>query len=221
MESGDGERGLRGVFACGDWGVDSGWRVGERGFRIGILSGHFRRGQVSEVTLCVGIERRGRIWIAADSSSVCPDGWSERAREPKIWRSAPWLVASAGDWRALSIVRLSARFPAPTGEASVALGVVSEIRRALESSGWEEPKTDDEPGPWWLIGASGVGLWQINQYHHAARMTEAAIGFPDYARGWLDGSQIEEPELRLRECIKAASRRMPGAVRLPVTVLEA
>lgn len=168
------------------------------------------------MTLCIGIERRGKIWIGADCASIAED-WHERAREPKVWRTGKWIIAGAGHWRALSVARLGARLPDPKTEASLVFGVVGELQRVLESSG---VTLDEESRPSWLIGAQGLGLWRIDDEWHVSRVGEAAIGMAFYAYGWLDGSPITEPELRIRECIKAAAKRFPSAVSVPATVLS-
>ena len=162
------------------------------------------------MTLCVGIERRGKVWIGADRASVSED-WTERAEEPKVWRSGRWLIASAGSWRALSIARLTARLPEPVDEFSIAIGVTTELQRALAAGNYE-PEEDEDDRPRWLVASAKLGLWRIDNCWHAAKVHEAAIGLSYYAHGWLDGSSLTDPELRIRECIKATARRFPAAV---------
>lgn len=166
------------------------------------------------MTLCVGIERRGRVWIGADCASVREDGWSERAREAKVWRAGAWLVASAGDWRALEAAK-GLRFSSPAEFAHELRALCERLSIPLEDA-------EREGTTRWLLGARGKGLWELDSCLHPARTSECSIGVAsDYARGWLDGSAIADPQLRIRECIRAASRRMPSAVRLPALVFEA
>jgi hypothetical protein len=180
------------------------------------------------VTLCVGIERRGRVWVGADSSEHSGEA-TRAAAEPKVWRCNGWLVAGAGQWRAISVVRLAAKLPPAKGatEATVALHATAAIRAALRAN--EAPTVDgnaDEDtleayGTDWLIGAPGVGLWCLDSIGDAHRVKEWAIGISEYAFGYLDACKLREPELRIRSCIEACGRRMPGVVRGPVTILEA
>lgn len=167
------------------------------------------------MTLCIGIERRGRVWVGADCA-VVSDEWSEPAREPKAWRAGAWVIAGAGDWRALTIVRAAVAL-APSD--TVTLDVPRKIFGALRQHDYELP-ADASERPEWLL-AYGGALWHLDLNGHACRAREHAIGMSDYARGWLDASPLTDPELRIRECIKAASKRMPAAIRGPALVIAA
>ncbi len=181
------------------------------------------------MTLCVGIEKRGRVWIGADSgTSDFDSGRCEQAFEPKVWKqNNGWIMATAGDWRSGSLIMLAARFPKPPDNYNdayrvIALDVIQEMKRVFELYGVDPtPEKDGEGGTDWLIGAKGAGLFAIDAWNHVSRVTEFAIGHQNYAEGWLDGSPITDPELRIKECIKSAAKRRPGAVKLPITIIEA
>lgn len=169
------------------------------------------------MTLAIGIERRGRVWIGADSAAS-GDDITDVSREPKVWRSGGWVLASAGKWREINLARLFAQLPEADGEASV-FGVARALARTLEAHGVTYGE-GEEPNAW-LLGARGLGLWEIVQWS-PRRIAEGAIGAGwGYALGWLDATALSDPATRIRECVRAAARRMPGAIRLPVRTLEA
>ncbi len=179
------------------------------------------------MTLCIGHERRGRVWIGADSS-VRQGDYTCVAIEPKVWRAGDWIVAGAGPWRALNVVRFTAKMPKipkhNDADRCVEIDVIGSFKRALDAVGFRPDDPDDakERGGdldcGWLVGAQGLGLWKID-YDSASRVAEACIGCEAYADGWLDASPFGNPEMRIRECIKAASKRLPGNVRLPVRII--
>ncbi len=83
------------------------------------------------MTLCIGIERKGRVWIGADCGSSDDEGWTLKAKEPKVWVSNGWVVAGAGNWAALRAVRLGARFRAPPRTPILAEAIMLEMTQEI------------------------------------------------------------------------------------------
>ncbi len=182
------------------------------------------------MTLAIGMaDRGGNVWVGADCSLV-QGAITGKAKEPKVWKQGPWIISGSGDWRPLSIVRLTAELPAKPSKAQadrvVAVDLTAAIRVALTSQGYEYASDDDKGDQVgknnWLIGLQGVGLWEIDTKWHACRMSMTAIGSPyEFALGWLnrDVCLRYEPDTQIRECIRETAKVFRGAVTSPAIVI--
>lgn len=178
------------------------------------------------MTLLVGVATRKGVWIGADSGSVV-ESYSVAVPEPKVYRKGPWIVACAGDWRALELVRHAVEFPDPPKTAHdahrvIALDVVDEVRKAFDARGFE--CGDDEDGnPQWymLLGvrtASRAPLLYYVGADHPEQHTHMAVGLGEsFALGVLSQNAQLSPEQRVRATL-AATRRHYGNLLPPYRV---
>lgn len=165
------------------------------------------------MTLCLGISTSRGVWIGADSGTTA-DGATEICTAPKIWRSNGWLVASAGIWRALEIIRYDVEFPPPSNSPHRALcmDLHTRLTQAFERNDWELTKNDEGDvtveNSYYILAGYGDDLFQIDFTGHVERMRRAAIGVgSEYALGLLDASELGSAEKKLRKTFVTTAKR--------------
>jgi hypothetical protein len=166
------------------------------------------------LTLCVALATSRGVWIGADSGSTLEHA-TEVCRQPKVWRTANgWLVASAGNWRALEIMRYDLEFPSPTGNLHRALcmDLQTSLAQAFERNNFELKK--DSEGDvtveeaYDLLVAHGNDLFSIDYTGHTEPVKRAAIGTgAEYALGLIDHCDLGSPERRIRKALVTAAKR--------------
>jgi hypothetical protein len=185
------------------------------------------------LTLLVGVATRKGVWIGADSSSVA-DTFSLSVPEPKVWHAGDWLVGMAGNWRALELVRYTAKLPpAPKRVQDVhkviAIDVADEVRECFRRAGFAPESDGDEiegdAGKGWhmLLGvrcaSRGHSLYYVRD-EHAERVTHYAVGLGDeFALGVLELAQRTHPDpaVRVRTVLRTTSHYY-GNIRPPYRV---
>ncbi len=165
------------------------------------------------MTLCLGLATSRGVWVGCDSGSTCGDA-TELCTAPKIWRSNGWLVASAGNWRALEIMRYDLEFPSPgqNPHRTLCMEFNTLLGQAFERNDWEL-KFDaegeiDVSNAYNIITGYGDALFTIDYAGHVERVRRAAIGTgTDYALGLIDGSELGSAEKRLRKAFVQTAKR--------------
>jgi hypothetical protein len=170
------------------------------------------------MTLIVGIADRRKVWLGADSASVSGE-YSTIAREPKIFEREGWLVACAGDWRALDLIRYEARLPNVPPAANLHSVVCVDFSRAISTTfsdnGYELKDENDLN----LLIASGNALFNWNAWH-AEQVSFYAVGMGDeIALGYLEARHgTRAPAEVIRETFKVTRKYYAGAVRPPYRI---
>lgn len=176
----------------------------------------------------VGVATRKGVWIGADSGSVAGE-FSRSVPEPKVWKAGEWIVACAGSWRALELMKYTVKLPRAPKLVSdlhrvICIDVVDEIRKAFSARGVADAvELDSEDGAAWLalIGvrtpSGGCALYYL-EAEHAERVSEYAVGLGDeFAMGVLSCTRQTPPALRLRNAFNR-TRAHYGALRSPFRV---
>lgn len=165
------------------------------------------------MTLVIGLSTSRGVWIGADSGSTAGNA-TEICTSPKIWRSNDWLVASAGNWRALEIMRYDLEFPSPGQypHRTLCMDLNNLLRQAFERNDWslkiDENGDVDEVNAYTIICGYGDSLFQIDHDGHVERMRRAAIGTgTEYALGILDSSDLGSAEKRIRKALVQTAKR--------------
>jgi hypothetical protein len=179
------------------------------------------------LTLLVGVATRKGVWIGADSGSVADD-FATAIPEPKVWNTGNgWIVACAGDWRALELVRYTVEFPDPpktSGDAhrTIAIDVVDEIRKAFDARGFECAADDDGCPQWFaLLGVRTMSRAPLLFYlesDHPEQHRHVAVGTgEDFALGVLAANVQRAPLERVKHTLKV-TREHYGCLRPPYRV---
>ncbi len=165
------------------------------------------------MTLCIGLSTSRGVWIGADSGSTA-EGATDVCSAPKIWRSNGWLVASAGNWRALEIMRYDLEFPNPghNPHRTLCMDFSNLLSQSFERNSWELIKDEDGEvkvgNDYYILAGYGDSLYQIDYYGHVEKMKRAAIGTgADYALGIIDGSDLGSAEKRIRKAMVQTAKR--------------
>lgn len=176
------------------------------------------------MTLLVGVATRKGVWIGADSGSVA-ETYAISVPEPKVWKASGWIVAMAGNWRALDVVRYAVRMPKRPERATdlhrtIAIELLDAIRAAFSARGVESG--DDDATRWYmLVGtrtAHGGALFSLDATESVERLPIATIGLGDeFARGVLGERSDLEPAARIRHTFKR-TRELYGNLRPPYRV---
>jgi hypothetical protein len=165
------------------------------------------------MTLVVGLSTSRGVWIGADSGSTIGEA-TEICSAPKLWRSNGWLVASAGNWRALEIMRYDLEFPAPGNNPHRALcmDLNTLLGQAFERNDWtlkEDSEGEiDVTDAYWILAAYKDSLFMVDYNGHVEKVKRAAIGTgTEYALGMLDHSEIGSAEKRIRKALVQTAKR--------------
>lgn len=164
------------------------------------------------MTLCVGVTTRKGVWIGVDSGSSGDDA-TISVPEPKLFRANGWLVACCGDWRVIDVIKYAVDFPdiGANPHKSLCIDLNAEIIRRFKEHEIEIklPGDDDAVGSEYeMLVSDGEKLWYIDQTGHAEQHYASAIGQgEEYALGIIDGSNIDDPVLKIKEAFKATAKR--------------
>ena len=141
------------------------------------------------MTLIVGIEDAGRVYMAADSGAWGSCGFVDSGAHFKLARVGPLLLGCAGDLRASNLVRHALDdIPAVEGdpERYLVREFVPRLRGVMEAHGAD--KTNDETstkgwGGWCMVAVQGQ-IYALSAAYCVFRNTRgyAAVG-ADAARG--------------------------------------
>ncbi len=165
------------------------------------------------MTICLGLSTARGVWIGCDSGSTS-DNATEVCTAPKMWRSNGWLVASAGNWRALEIMRYDLEFPNPgqNPHRTLCMEMNTALGQAFERNDWElikDASGEVELGnAFWILAGYGDALFQIDYFGHVERIKRGAIGTgTEYALGILDASDLGSAEKRIRKTMVQTAKR--------------
>lgn len=170
------------------------------------------------MTLCIALSTNRGIWIGTDSGSST-DEITDICSHPKLWRSNGWLVASAGNWRALEIIRYDLEFPNPYGNhhRALCMDLNTELTKAFERNNYEMKRNGDgdvvEEEAHYILAARDNKLFYIDYDGHAEQMKRYAIGTgATYAMGIIDASDLGSAERRLKKSFVATAKRFRSIV---------
>lgn len=167
------------------------------------------------MTLCIGLSTARGVWVGCDSGSTAANA-TEACTSPKLWRSNGWLVASAGNWRALEIMRYDLEFPNPGSNPhkTLCMDLNTLLHQAFDRNNWTLIKDDEgevsEGNGYYILAAYGDALFSIDFAGHVERVRRAAIGIgsaAEYALGIIDSSELGSAEKRLRKAFTTTAKR--------------
>ncbi len=170
------------------------------------------------MTLLVGIADKRKVWIGADSASVS-ENFAVAVPEAKVFKKDGWLIAGAGDWRALEIVRYYVRLPnVPTQtelHRSLCIGFSAAIEKGFSDNNY---KPEDETDFTLLVGV-GNSLFHWSS-SHAEQHSFTAVGIgEEFAIGYLEAKHgTRTPSEVIRETMKATRKYYGGSIRPPYRI---
>lgn len=164
------------------------------------------------MTLCIGVTTRKGVWIGIDSGSSGNEA-TISVPEPKMFRANGWLVGCCGDWRVIDVIKYAVNFPDIGNNPHKAL--CTELNSELITRFKEHdieiklPGDDDGTGSEYeMLISDGEKLWYVDQTGHAEQHRTSAIGSgEEYALGLIDGSNIDDPVLKIKEAFKTTAHR--------------
>ncbi len=165
------------------------------------------------MTLALALATSRGVWIGTDSGSTAGDV-TEVATAPKMWRSNGWLVASAGNWRALEIMRYDLEFPDPKGNHHrvLCMDLQTDLKRAFDRNDFTLETNDDgditDRCAYYIIAARDNRLFSIDFNGHVEQVKRHAIGTgTEYALGQLDASELGSAERRIKKAFLQTAKR--------------
>lgn len=165
------------------------------------------------MTLIVGIEHEGGVYLGADSGNWRGDGLESSNATPKLCQVGPLLVGLCGAQRLNNLVRYGiGDLPAARGDAEryLVLEFIPRLRDALLAAGAmgkDQEGRDSADGA--MLVACGGMVFTISNEMCVARNTfgYAATGHPTaiaIALGVLACTARREPEERIRQALEVA-----------------
>ncbi len=171
------------------------------------------------MTCVVGLEHRGRVWLAADTSSNADEN-SDDDHTPKVFKRDEWVIGYAGSWRLGALVRFKVTLPKRATKANVerivSCDLIDEIVKVLDGNGFSRELKDegDAVNPWNLLVGIHGELWEIDQNLNA---THSIRGYHAIGEGapWAQGvvaalKSSKQPESLLKQAIKIAGLHCTG-----------
>lgn len=171
------------------------------------------------MTLCLGLEHDGEVWIAGDSASVLAKHRIEVVTERKVWTVNGWVLAFAGSWRAGSLVKLHVKPPARCSDVDAY--VKTDFVRACRAACHNEAAAELD-GLYLLVGRAGR-LYQVepgNGTITRSRYGYAAIGATGGLEALAATHTVKRPRARLLRVLHAVARHST-LVRAPFFVEHA
>lgn len=172
------------------------------------------------MTLCVGLESDGEIWIGADSGAVDSDAeLIDVSTERKVWTVNGWVFAMAGSWRAGMLVKRHVKPPAKV--RGVDDYIHGELIRQCRAACHGEPEKELE-GLSLLVGRAGA-LYEVEPGTGTAlrsRYGYAAIGATGGLEALAATHTVKRPRARLLRVLHAVARHST-LVRAPFFVEHA
>lgn len=177
------------------------------------------------MTVIVGVEHRGQVWIGGDSASIAGETITARADE-KVFRNGPYLLGFAGSFRVGQIIRYAFSPPGQVFDDDMqhlcvdfvdAMRVAQREKRALRRVDEETHESDSQ----FLLGYRGR-LYAVDGDYQVERPAElySAIGVgADFALGALAATNKKDPQKRVLAALEASARHCAG-VRGPFVVLR-
>jgi hypothetical protein len=175
------------------------------------------------MTLIVGIEHEGAVYMGADCGGWYGDGFEDAHTSPKIFSLPPLVLGGAGTVRATQLVRYAcAELPAKIGDDSqgyLVRELVPRIRGVLEAGGSIERENGVENATAEFLVSCGGQLFNVSDrlcvFHNSRGY--ATAGHPiarAVASGVLAVTAEFDPMRRIRWALEAAENHT-DAVRSP------
>ena len=175
------------------------------------------------MTVIVGVEERGLVWLGADSCAS-NETTSQLLAESKIWRSGAYVVGVSGSSRAAEVIRYFAKLPAPPSRGvrrHIVVEVVPIIQKAMRKTKAIKSAGDwDRGGPTGgeahggdILIAVGSHLFSVDQEFSVSRVRDGynAIGSgADVANGALFATRGMPAKKRIALALTAAAHHACG-----------
>lgn len=131
-----------------------------------------------------------------------------------MWRSNGWLVASAGNWRAIEFMRYDMEFPDPRGNhhKSLCMDLQENMVKAFDRNRVDVKTNEDgdvtDHSAYYILAARDNKLFYVDFNGHVEQVKRHAIGTgTEYALGQLDASDLGSAERRIKRAFINAAKR--------------
>lgn len=171
------------------------------------------------MTICVGLESDGEVWIGADSGSVSEDERIDVVTERKIWSVNGWVFGLAGSWRAGAVIKRALKPAARVRDVDDYIH--GELIRQCRAACHAEP-ADELAGLELLVGRAGK-LYDVAPGCGTALRSQhgyAAIGASGALEALAATATVSRPRARLLRVLHAVARHST-LVRAPFHVVSA
>jgi ATP-dependent protease HslVU (ClpYQ) peptidase subunit len=175
------------------------------------------------MTCIVGVQHDGDVYIGGDSAGVA--GYSITVRsDQKVFRNGPFVMGFTSSFRMGQLLRYSFTPPAVPDknlDRYMSVDFVDGVRECLKDGGFLTNHGGQEVGGTFLVGIRDQ-LYLIDSDFQVGKPTDGydAVGCgEEFAKGSLYSTIGNDPKLRVREALKAASHHSAG-VTGPYTVLK-
>lgn len=172
------------------------------------------------MTCIVGIIKKGKVTVAADSAGVCGLDITIR-KDPKVFKVGEFIIGCTSSFRMIQLLRFSFKPPAVHADVDIyqymCTVFVDALRECFKRGGFSQKDKDVESGGTFLVGYKGR-LFKIGDDYQVG---EAADGYDScgcgqsFALGGLDAMDVKlSAEEALRRSLEIATKRS-GGVRPP------
>lgn len=178
------------------------------------------------MTCIIGIKTADRIYLGGDSC-ISSDNLLQTIADPKVWKKGTFVLGSAGSLRVLQIIKYKMKIP-PINQREpteyMVTTFVDAMRKALKEAGGaggakEENKEEQDNS--FLVAFKGR-MFEIDGAYAICEVVDEYIAIgsgTDYALGALYATKGEDPEVRIKKALEAASYYADG-VRPPFHIIH-
>lgn len=176
------------------------------------------------MTCIVGIQEKDAVYIGGDSAGVA--GYSITVRsDQKVFRNGPFVMGFTSSFRMGQLLRYSFTPPKLPAENDMdrfmTVDFINSVKSCLTEGGWMQQHSGQDVGGTFLVGVRNK-LYLVDSDFQIGKPTDGydAVGCgEEFAKGSLYSTIGNDPKLRVREALKAASHHSAG-VTGPYTVLK-
>ena len=164
------------------------------------------------MTVIIGLQHAGRVYIAGDSAGVSGLSLTVRA-DSKVFRAGPYVMGFTTSFRMGQLLRYGEP-PVPSDDLDrfMVTTFVDHVRTTLRDGGWLTKSSEREEGGTFLVGVGGE-LFAIYGDFQVERTADAymAVGCgSNLALGSLHSTRRQDPRRRLTAALNAAAYHSAG-----------
>ncbi|MEU3836487.1 hypothetical protein IFE09_11270 [Streptomyces microflavus] len=169
------------------------------------------------MTVIVGLARKGRVHLGADSAGVSGLQLTVR-RDAKTFRNGPYVMGFTTSFRMGQLLQHAFQPPHPSGDLHKHMVTTwtDALRTCLKDAGWARKESDQEQGGTFLVGVAGRLFTIYSDY----QVGEAADGYDavgcgdELALGALHATAHLglAPRARLTAALAAATHHSAGVI---------